>query len=315
MKKQKNKKIFLVAVLMLSIVIGAAALLYPFCLKLYRKMAKLPDENGMYQIENHWFQELKVPENQTPEKFAQKLLSIQETYLTPNNKVFVSIIPDKSWYVKDSGYPIFNHESFEKKVIEHLPNFSVISLIDSLSLNSYYLADRHWKQESLQSVLNTLGKNMGFSIDLSEFTVNEFSPFYGDFSKYIKNPPAETLIYLTNSATDSTWVDNYQAKDTHTVYDIEKLQSNLPYDVFLSGITPVLHLNNPEALSEKELVIFRDSYASSLAPLLCREYKKITLIDLRFMHSSLIPEHITFSNQDVLFLYSDWIASNSSLLR
>ena len=315
MKFEKNKKHFLVAVLILSIVVGAAALLYPFGLKLYRKVAKLPDENGMYQIGEHWFQELKVPSNETPEKFAQKILSIQETYLTPNNKVFISIIPDKSWYAKDSGYLIFDHETFEKKVIQLLPQFSIISLTNSLSLESYYLADRHWKQESLQPVLNILGQSMGFSVDLSTFIRNEFFPFYGDFSKYIKDPPKETLIYHTNSAIESTWVDNYQAKDTHTVYDIPKLESKLPYDVFLSGITPVVHLSNPHTASEKELVIFRDSYASSLAPLLCSEYRKITLIDLRFMYSSLIPEHIIFSNQDVLFLYSDWIASNSALLR
>ncbi len=168
----------------------------------------------------------------------------------------------------------------------------------------------------MQPVLDKLGNAMGFSVELNQFKPHEFSPFHGDFSKHITGDlPQETLVYLTNNDTASSLVDNYQAKDVHTVYDLPRLESKLPYDMFLSGVTPIVSINNSNAKTEKELVIFRDSFASSLAPLLCGEYKTITLIDLRFMHSSLIPQHITFTNQDVLFLYSDWIASNSTLLR
>ena len=40
-----------------------------------------------------------------------------------------------------------------------------------------------------------------------------------------------------------------------------------PYSVFLSGSKSLLTITNPSADTDRELVIFRDSFASSLAPL------------------------------------------------
>lgn len=314
--KATTKKKLIAAVLVLITVLGAAALAYQPLLKWYRKVAKLPDENGMYQVGEHWFQVLEPLSDQSAQKFADKLLSIQENYLTDENQVFWAVVPDKGWYAKDAGYPTFDHATFQKELESLLPHFTAIDLTDSLSLDNYYQSDRHWRQETLQPVLDKLGSMMGFSVELNQFTPHEFSPFHGDFSKNITGElPEESLVYLSNNDTESAIVDNYQAKDVHTVYDLPRLESKLPYDMFLSGVTPIVTINNVNSKTEKELVIFRDSFASSLAPLLCGEYRTITLIDLRFMHSSLIPEHITFTNQDVLFLYSDWIASNSTLLR
>ena len=85
--------------------------------------------------------------------------------------------------------------------------------------------------------------------------------------------------------------------------------------MFLGGISPIVTLTNPNAESQRELVIFGDSYSSSLAPLLCGEYRTVTIVDLRFIFSSLLPDLLTFTNQDVLFLYSDWILNNSAMLR
>ena len=68
-------------------------------------------------------------------------------------------------------------------------------------------------------------------------------------------------------------------------------------------------------INKKELVIFRDSFASSLAPLLLDGYKKITLIDLRYLDSDLLNEYISFSNQDILFLYNTTIINNSNVLK
>jgi len=62
-------------------------------------------------------------------------------------------------------------------------------------------------------------------------------------------------------------------------------------------------------------VLFRDSFGSSLAPLLIEFYSKITLIDMRYINSNNYLEMIEFDNQDVLFLYSTLIVNNSSTLK
>ena len=63
------------------------------------------------------------------------------------------------------------------------------------------------------------------------------------------------------------------------------------------------------------MIIFRDSFASSLAPLLIPYYQKITLIDLRYININYIAPQIDFQNKDVLFLYSTLIVNNSFILK
>ena len=61
-------------------------------------------------------------------------------------------------------------------------------------------------------------------------------------------------------------------------------------------------------------MLFRDSFGSSIAPLLIENYRKITLIDLRYINSELLTEYIEFNNQDVLFLYSG-VVLNQNILK
>ena len=87
------------------------------------------------------------------------------------------------------------------------------------------------------------------------------------------------------------------------------------YDIFLDGASSYIEITNELNNSGRELVIFRDSFSSSLAPLLIEHYSKITLIDIRYISSNEYLKLINFNNQDVLFLYSTLIVNNSSTLK
>ena len=99
------------------------------------------------------------------------------------------------------------------------------------------------------------------------------------------------------------------------IYDWDQIQSRDPYEFFLSGASPVQYLENVDASTERELVIFRDSFGSSLAPLLVSGYRKITLIDLRYVSSDLLDQLVTFEEQDVLFLYSTLLWNQSGTIK
>lgn len=76
---------------------------------------------------------------------------------------------------------------------------------------------------------------------------------------------------------------------------------------------PLIEIQNQNAETKKELLIFRDSFGSSLAPLLIENYKKITLIDLRYISSDILDNYIIFNDQDVLFIYSTLILNQNVL--
>ena len=96
---------------------------------------------------------------------------------------------------------------------------------------------------------------------------------------------------------------------------MEKLTSRDPYEVFLSGACAALSIENPKNDSGRELVIFRDSYGSSIAPLLVENYSKVTVLDIRYMNREFIGNFASFENADVLFLYSSTLINSSSALR
>ena len=77
----------------------------------------------------------------------------------------------------------------------------------------------------------------------------------------------------------------------------------------------IVTLESPGAKTGRELILFRDSFGSSLAPLFLEGYSKVTLIDLRYVASSLLEQFVDFADQDVLFLYSTSLLNSGMLLK
>ena len=141
-------------------------------------------------------------------------------------------------------------------------------------------------------------------------------PFYGVYYGQAALPmESETLYYLDSDLLRQCSVYDYETGKTGSVYDLSKLESRDLYDIFLSGARSLLTIENPNATSDRELIVFRDSFGSSMVPLLVQDYAKVTLVDIRYIHPDLLAEYIDFHGQDVLMLYSTLILNNSAALR
>ena len=79
---------------------------------------------------------------------------------------------------------------------------------------------------------------------------------------------------------------------------------NAGYDFFLSGTRALLRIDNPNASTDEELIIFRDSFGSSLSPLLVEGYKSIYIVDIRYVMPDMLGMMIDFEGKDVLMMYS-----------
>ena len=96
---------------------------------------------------------------------------------------------------------------------------------------------------------------------------------------------------------------------------MEKLTSRDLYDVFLSGSRSLLTIENPNAKTDRELILFRDSFGSSMAPLLLTDYAKVTLVDIRYIQIDVLDRFLEFGGQDVLMLYSVPVLNNSQTIK
>lgn len=271
------------------------------------------DSNDVY-IKNGYVVEKNYPlDEKSVNGFINKLNYIKETYLQ-DNRVFYTIIPDKAYFLNQKKYLTLNYSELFQTLSNNI-KIDYIDIIDLLNLEDYYKTDIHIKQPSYQKIVNRFSDYLTFSYNKLDYDEHVYNKFYGaSYSKVPSFTKPDELIYLTNkSINESTvWHLEYGEKK---VYDEEKLGGVDSYDVFLSGPSALIEIENKIDGVEGELIIFRDSFGSSFAPLLIPYYKKITLIDLRYIDFSLLEKYISFQNQDVLFAYSTLIVNNSQLLK
>ena len=240
--------------------------------------------------------------------------------------VYYAIIPDKNYYLKDTRYLTLDYDALNGIVRENLnANIRYIDLYDTLTLDSYFLSDSHWKQEELGSVVAALSKGMGVDIpfDISQYTQQSYSPFYGVFHGQLAlNTRPDDLIYLVNDTTQNAVVVSLEKPgQDFAVYDETALGGMDSYYLFVLGPAAVVTITNPSGTTGRELIIFRDSFASSLAPLMLEGYDSITLIDLRYIrpdllgNPDLVGDYVDFTDKDVLFLFSSTIFNNSNSVK
>ena len=158
---------------------------------------------------------------------------------------------------------------------------------------------------------------MGLSKLESYYTSKEYYPFYGAlYSKTVTSIKPDKITYLDSDIIRNTKVYNYEKKGYEKVYKESNLNNIDSYDIYLSGATALLTLENSSNTSGKELIMFRDSFGSSLSPLLIEKYSKITMFDLRYIGSKYLESVLNLSgNEDVLFIYSNVIINNSFTLK
>lgn len=276
------------------------------------------DNNKIY-IEDGYASKLEYPmDTRSVEYAAERFRLVYDRYLADRDmKVYLSVIPDKNYFMaQQSGRPSIDYEAFIAKVREQTDFAEYIDVTGLLELSDYYRTDTHWRQERIADVARGLAAGMGVPL-AEEYTVRQVdTPFYGVYYGQSALPLlADTLYYLDNEYLDACKVYDHETGLYISVYDMEKAEGKDPYELFLSGPKPLLTIENPNARTEKELIVFRDSFASSIAPLLAEGYGKITLADIRYLSPLMLDRFVSFTDQDVLFLYSVSVLNNSITIK
>lgn len=248
----------------------------------------------------------------------EKINTIKENYLKSMNTYF-TLIPDKTYYLENQIDTKFREiENYTKEKLNS--NIEYFEISNDLELEDYYKTDMHWKQENLEEVIKTIQDKLNVENEESMYEEKTLGSFYGTYYTKIKNSvEPDELKYLTNDSIENSVVYNEETKTNDKVYNTEKAEeTGNKYDAFLSGASALEIVKNEKANTDKKLIIFRDSFGSSLAPLLIENYEEIVLIDLRYINHTVLEEYIDFSeyeNQDVLFIYSSRVINKSGIFR
>lgn len=249
----------------------------------------------------------------------EKFNKIYDKYIEGSGgKVYYSVIPMKDHFFAEKYNTLALDEDKLLSMLESgLDSFEYIDIISLLALEDYYKTDTHWSQDKILDIRDKLLVTIGGADKIKgEYTTEKFEGFKGAYFAYapVEVEP-DTIYYLTNDVIDGLKVFDVQfdnmgkpvVTEFNGVYNLSALDSKEPYDLFLYGVRPYVRIENPSATTDKEIIVFRDSFSASIGPLLAEGYSKVHLIDLRNIPIDMIAmlsDEFTFENKDVLFLYS-----------
>ena len=271
--------------------------------------------NNLYLYDDYIIEEIFPLNSNSINNLTSKINYIKDTYLNDNSNIYYTIIPDKNYFVNNGNLKL-DYNKLQDMMKSNLTNLNYINIFDKLTLDNYYKTDTHWKEEDLFNVANTIANQMNFDITNNNNVVNTITTFKGSYAGRLSvTKDIDTIKTISNPSTLNSSVYNYETKKYTDIYDYTKINSLDKYDIYLSGAVPIIDIINNNSSSDKELIVFRDSYGSSLIPLLIEGYKKITVIDIRYISSKILNKYIDFNDQDVLFMYSILTINNSFSIR
>ncbi len=277
------------------------------------------DNNGVYAAEGH-LAKLDYPVNTNLVRHAaERFSAVYETFFAGTGaKVYYTVVPDKNYFLAEkNGYPAMDYELLADTMRAGMTYAEYIDIFETLSLDKYYRTDTHWRQEELGETAETIAAAMGASLPAEYETVDVSAAFRGVYAgQYALPVEPDTLRYLTNDMIRALRVYDYETDTEIPVYNLTLAAGRDGYEMFLGGTKALLTIENPAAGTDRELVVFRDSFGSSIAPLLAQDYAKVTVVDIRYMAPALVGRFVDLTEaDDVLFLYSTGVLNHSETIQ
>lgn len=283
-------------------------------LKINIDMKTKGNYKNIYVYDDYIIEKLYPLNENSVINISDKINYIKDKYLDNSNNVYYTVVPDKNYFIDENNLRI-DYDKLLSIMNSKLSNIKYIDIISSLNINDYYKTDTHWKSENLIKIKDVITKNMK-SYNYSNYDKKYVTSFEGVYaSRIYKNNIKDEVNILLNDDINNSSLYNYETSNYDSLYDMSKIDSLDKYDIYLSGSVSLLDINNDKSNSDKELIVFRDSFGSSLIPLLTSSYRKITIVDTRYISSKILNNYIDFSNKDVLFMYSVLTINDSFSLR
>jgi len=201
-------------------------------------------------------------------------------------------------------YPKEQDKTLWNDFFSHSKSFGLIapdlytSLTDS---NEYYRTDHHFTTHGAYTAYSILGETLGFSaVEKNYFNIETVTQsFCGTAMRssgyYLTKKDSIQLYRYPNDNAYSVIADGKAS----TLYDFSKLQTTDSYAVFLGGNHARVDITN--GTDREKLLVIRDSFADSIAPLLALHFN-ITLLDLRYFHNN-VREIVTKENFEKVLIF------------
>lgn len=225
-----------------------------------------------------------------------------------NDRVFLAISPTKGAFHEDK-LPYCAPFDDEKKAIAY-----IYSLADSINIDIYdcllnkkndyifYKTDHHWTAEGAFTAYKKIASVMGLNLAENLISIKRdgfMGSLYSNSSFHTDKLDTFSALLPENYKDIKVESDGKE----NELFKSEFLDKKDKYRAFFGGNYGETIIKTPSPFKRK-LLIFKDSYANSLCPLLCNSYDEIVMLDERFFKSD-IEDYLKKNKfDDIIFIYN-----------
>lgn len=171
----------------------------------------------------------------------------------------------------------------------------------------YYRTDHHWTSSGAKLVFDGIARAWDLNTSSVKYEKCVLSnTFFGTLSSSsgIRKKPDIIETYLPENCAGTYVVKNADEKSkSNSLFKLDKLNSASQYEVFLGGNFSKIVVTTT-ADTDKKLLLFKDSYANCMLPLLTPYFKEIDIIDPRYFTEEIdtVIKGANFTH--LMFLYN-----------
>ncbi|MGC2872734.1 DHHW family protein [Ihubacter sp. mB4P-1] len=173
----------------------------------------------------------------------------------------------------------------------------------------YYRTDHHWTTDGAFLAYKKVVSAMKLkdNVEYKRYVVkNDFRGTLASKSGFTNGKNDPLTIYMPNKDKDYRNSVIYYA-DTKTktteFYQLENLDTKDAYTVFGGSNHPLYTIKTP-TVSDRRLLLVKDSYANSMIPFLAQNFREIIVVDPRYFYDDIDDIMKAEGVTDVMFLYN-----------
>ena len=274
------------------------------------------ENNGVFIGKHSLIRRLDEPDAESVQGNIEGIIQFSKDHNLPS---YIMIVPTAEAIMQNElpNYaPVWNQKQFIEEIYAALKDYAAgidvySTLFSHQSEYIYYRTDHHWTTLGAFYAYQEMGNRMNFNpramrtFDIETATEEFFGTLYSK-AGYRHIEPDTIQLYHSNIEGRTYQVSIFNGEQTteyDSMYFREFLDRKDKYSVFFGQNQPIVTVQTDDT-SGRNLLIFKDSFAHSIVPLLAQNYSKITMVDLRYLNGSYLNYIDPQEYDQVLYLYN-----------
>ena len=271
------------------------------------------ESNDVYFGKNGYLLDPPVePDQEKMDRSIAQIRAFQEKY--PDMTMCMTLVPCAAAVFPEllpAGAPVRDQLEdiayVRARIVDWMPFVEMQTAFRNDSLNQiYYRTDHHWTSRGALDAFQAMHWDMG--IDSVEYYIpmTVTTDFEGTLASQSGSHVQKDTIEIYRPENEFYQYYTYYPDSQERIPSLfitEKLEEKDKYQVFFGGNHALLTVRTTVD-SDRNLLIFKDSYANSFVQFLLPYYGKIVLVDPRYYYDDISTLITSEAITDVLFLYS-----------